>query len=316
LDNLLQPVIVLLTPPQQQPPQQHSIQKFVAWAEQQGVVVLQVHSLSFQDLVLEAYPNYANNGALSYYLRFDIPKILRDPKNHEKLFNNHTNVCHSDDVVFYTDNDIVFVNPIPPAEFHHLKNKLSHQHFLMYGQDYLMHRPKPCNTGIMFMHLHGFDHAWEDRIKPWGQQLIQQYRGQQNGTVLHNPFTTGQDWWFPPHDQLWLNFYYIQPKLWKPENLWLPPTWNWKVYWGIPDVQTIYIVHFHGPKPNQGIQEAALCNVDAMVIPRNKTYSFPQGYQMFLASSMCCDHGRTSHRILDLYGRWQPTDEQVKVWWQ
>ena len=346
LETLLQPVVVLLTPPppplpngddtssrnttfsQQKQRQRQSIDKFIAWLESQNVVAIQVHSISFQDLVLQAYPHYAFNGALSYYLRFDFAKILR--QHRDKLLANRGDVtCPNDDddkVVFYTDNDVLFVNPIPPAEFHYLKSKTTRQHFLMYGQDYLMHRPKPSNTGVMWMHLDGFDAAWEDRIKPWGAALIQQHSLQQNGTVVvvQDPIPTGgnDDWWFPPHDQLWLNFYYIQPKIWRPENLLLPPTWNWKVYWEMElddsskdDSTTIYIVHFHGPKPDKGVDEMAVCDLDAMTIPRNKSYHFPPGHQLFEASSMCCDHGRTAHRVLNLYEQWRPTEAQMTQWW-
>jgi hypothetical protein len=324
--NVLQPMLIIMTPPNNRMKSniRTDIQAFTAWVEAQGVIVVTVNQLSFQDMIFQAYPEYEFNGVIAIYLRFDIPKILRDPIIQQRLdtFNRSTNddndketttIC-TPDIVFYTDCDVLFVNPLPYEEFHMLKQQLTHSKFLMYGQDFLMHRPKPCNTGIAFMHLAGFEQAWENSIRPWGQQRIDQHLHQQSNNQTESSATTTW-WWFPPHDQDWLNYYYIQPKKWKAENLLLPPTWNWKIYWQLEeennDLSDIRIVHFHGPKPNDGMEHAAGCDIESIFKPTsdsNSSSPLLDGYQIFVASSICCDHGKTSHRILQLYEKWKPTE--------
>jgi hypothetical protein len=212
----------------------------------------------------------------------------------------------------------LFVNPVPVDEFESLKRKVTRRHFLMYGQDFLLHRPKPSNTGIMFMHLEGFDQAWEERIKPWGQRLLDEHcldDPANNQTQLIRSL----DGCFPPHDQLWLNRYYDRPKKWSVENVLLPPTWNWKVYWELEAQETsqqnIRIVHFHGPKPYDGVNEAAVCNLDS-INHTNLTglLTFPSAYHQFVSASLCCDHGRTSHRVLQMYHQWKPSRDDVAKW--
>jgi Exostosin family len=317
--HLLQPVVILLTPQKHKmsAPSNESVQKYTEWLEGQGVIVLTIHRLSFQDMIYQAYPEYAN-GAIAYYLRFDIPKILRDPVHRAKLLSSVNVVC-VDDVIFYTDSDILFVNDLPVKEFESMKRQVTQEYFLMYGQDYLLHRPKPSNTGIMLMHLEGFEEAWEDRIKPWGQRLLDQHWDAVINNRTQTAAAISPDWWFPPHDQLWLNFYYDKPKKWGVENRLLPPTWNWKVYWQMEidnadDVSnTVRIVHFHGPKPHDGVNEAAVCDLESIQV--NGTASkFPSAYQMLVASSICCDHGRTSQWLLALYEQWKPALEVVQQW--
>ncbi|KAG7338836.1 hypothetical protein IV203_012794 [Nitzschia inconspicua] len=144
-----------------------SVETYTNWLEEQGVIVLAVHRLSFHDMIYRTYPEYAN-GTIAYYLRSDIPKILRDPVHQEKLSSVPSLCPSTNDVAFYTDSDILFVNRLPEKEFESMKRHVTRQYFLMYGQDWLLHRPKPSNTGVMLMHLEGFEHAWEKSYQTMG----------------------------------------------------------------------------------------------------------------------------------------------------
>ena len=332
--EILQPVLVLITPP---PPSNNTkgddnndiVSQFTRWVEAQGVIVIRIHKLSFQDLVFQVYPEYATNGAIAYYLRFDIPKLLLKSTQHKHLLDK-PDICGSlqskDNVIFYTDSDVLFVQPISYDQFQGLKNQLTAEKFLMYGQDFLIRRSKPSNTGVLFMHLEGFVKEWPRMLK-WGKKRAQ--KGD-----------------FPVHDQLWLNYYFAAPQKWKVRNLLLPPIWNWKVYWEVTaiddggtrieidsnsnsgEIPPIQIVHFHGPKPKDGVEEIAFCDtgavLDVLASTRasvNKSNSsdnnrdntgatssglFHPDYEMFVSHGMCCDSGKTAAWILKLYEQWKP----------
>ena len=380
-NQVFQPVLVLMTPnvtttttPQEQPSSLAS--RYTRWLEQQGVIVIQIHTLSFQELVFQAYPQYAKNGAIAYYLRFDLPKILLESQYSASLFdrpeicgrtaatatrsisNNNPSITsggNGDDennVVFYIDSDVLFVRTVEHDDIKTLKGKLTREKFLMYGQDFLIDRPKPSNTGVMFIHLEGFRDEWPN-ILHWGEQQLTRYEQDPNN-ANHE---------FPKHDQLWLNAYYVKPKKWKAQNLLLPPEWNWKVYWAMhiddgnpksygeegsstindttrrrtqqqQQLPPIKLIHFHGPKPQDGVGEIARCDTDAVVSVRldattkknnsktssssKKITSSPQprlssrrffhpDYESFVSHGMCCDLGKTAAWVLQLYDRWKPT---------
>lgn len=332
--DVLAPVLILLTPPPPSPaapPAQSSLDRnssnnnnnntitthlppFGLWAQSRGVVVLQVHELSFQDLVLSSHPEYATNGAVAYYLRFDIPRIF---EAHQTLLRDAIpDVCDDDQKVLYTDSDVLFVNEIRHEEVRQLKEQIDADgKFLMYGQDFLINRRKPSNTGVMWMDLEGFRLKWPS-ILEWGRREIRQGRK------------------IPEHDQLWLNRFYADPKLWRNENALLPTAWNWKAYWQMSSVDTndstnpllseIKIVHFHGPKPADGLHEMASCDFKG-VLPLNGDNHTDHGstatttatatvrpeYRSFVTHGICCDHGRTANAVLQLYNHWKPS---TPVW--
>lgn len=58
--TVLQPVMILLTPETVA-----DLPPFGKWLESQGVSVINIHNISFQNLISQHYPDYLLNGAVS-----------------------------------------------------------------------------------------------------------------------------------------------------------------------------------------------------------------------------------------------------------
>merc|ERR1739841_133465 len=102
--------------------------------------------------------------------------------------------------------------------------------------------------------------------------------------------------------------------------------WNWKVYWELeqktvdgwdessirlfnedkePQVP-IQLVHFHGPKPKNGANEIASCDMRAVqnvLQGGTNNRPFHPDYEQFVSHGMCCDGGKTAAWVLKLYER-------------
>jgi hypothetical protein len=270
-NDSLQPMLIIMTPANMDQNATHIVSEYSQWAQSKGVIVVQVQQLSFQNLVYKHFPQYESDGRIAYYLRFDIPKILRQ---HGLL--DKPGICRQH--IFYTDSDVLFMKTIGKEHMTKLVQLLGDKP-LMYGQDFLINRPKPSNTGVILMNVHGFEQEWPD-ILAWGERIK---RG------------------FPAHDQLWLNRFYAAPQKWKARNELLPPTWNWKVYWvaePIDILEQVYLVHFHGPKPQNGVEEIRHCDI-------NGTKELHEAYQPLVRHAMCCDLGRTANAVLEMYQTWK-----------
>jgi hypothetical protein len=226
----------------------------------------------------------------------------------DKFGSNSTN-----DVILYTDSDVLFVQPLPHHELAAFKQTLlnrSDDVFLMYGHQQLIDQQyKPKNTGVMLMNVQKFVSQWPNILR-WGKR--------QSDCILKPEESKHASCWnypFPPHDQVWLNRYYNREKRWRSQNLLLPPTWNWKVYWDIGaealDIQEtlsqIRIVHFHGPKIRDGVDEMARCDMEGVLDPN----AVREPYKEYVAQGICCDRGRTAWLMLRLYEQWRP---QAKQW--
>jgi len=256
---LFQPLLFVITPP--------SVTKlssyFMYLNETLGVKIIHIHELSFQDLVYRSYPTYRTNGMIGYFTRLDIPKIIRrhelfnDPlicgtgyRTTSELGENDDDTKIKDRIVLYTDNDVLFVNPLTRAQLDVLKRPLiaDREKILMYGQDYLIDRAKPSNTGVMLIDVMGLEREMPSLLE-FAERLGEQGK-------------------FPEHDQVLINHYYADPRKWKRENLLLPVQYNWKVYWHIIDpvmlAKDIVIIHFHGPKPGVGVEEIATCDIASL----------------------------------------------------
>ena len=245
--------------------------EYGVWAQSLGVKVIQVFDLSFQDLVFQHFPEYQTNGKMAYYTSLDIPKYV-----HQYRLFDEPGVC--DCHLFYTDNDVLFINPLTCQDMSNLKQKLVGDKFLMYGQDFLINRPKPSNTGVMLMDAEGFAREWPS-ILDWGEKQKK----------------------FPEHDQLWLNRYYADPRRWKRQNELLPTHYNWKVYWQLEPnrLEDVQNVHFHGPKPGVGVEAMAHCDAEAL-----EDLPHPL-FKSFVKHAICCDSGKTANSIIDSYNRWK-----------
>lgn len=277
--GVLQPVLFLMTPHDFDAPI-----PFVAWTQNIGVIVIRVHDLSFQDVVYQHFPQYREDGRIGYFLRLDLPQLM----DKHRLF-ELPNACQQ--YILYTDADVMFNNPLSSHDLDALKQKMnSANQILMFGQDWLIHRRKPSNTGVMILDVEGFSKVWP-KILVFGQE---QKRGE-----------------FPEHDQLWLVRYYASPQRWKKENALLPPQWNWKLYWELGNdmkLSDIRISHFHGPKSMSGIEEIGSCAI-------NRTESLFDDYKFLVKHAICCDQGRTANTLLPLYRKWRlprlPTEAEV-----
>lgn len=68
--QVLQPVVILLTPETIT-----ELPAFAKWLEAKNVIVIHIHEVSFQDLVFKHYPEYASNGAVSWFEAAYNPKF-------------------------------------------------------------------------------------------------------------------------------------------------------------------------------------------------------------------------------------------------
>jgi hypothetical protein len=135
-----------------------------------------------------------------------------------KIYSGHWLRCdiseieNDEDFVLYTDIDVMFVGGGPRA--------FPAPKCLACGPEHGMDDYSYFNSGVMVMNLP----AWRARKR----ELI--------GVVEARLSVTR-----PYDDQSALNALFA--------GVWdrLPPTWNWKPYWGRNDEAKI--VHFHGPKP-------------------------------------------------------------------
>jgi len=164
------------------------------------------------------------------------------------------------------------------------------------------------NAGVMLVNVQKFLHEWPNILR-WGHTqsncIFKPHLRKQAPSCRDSDA-------FPPHDQGWLNQYYMYQKGEKStaDYLVLPPTWNWKVYWDLGRnsdqvhqvLSEIRIVHFHGPKPDDGLKEIATCDTHAAV---DSTLVGE------LAEGICCDQGKMAALILRLNEKWKP---KTKRW--
>lgn len=167
----------------------------VAWLEAQGAAVLR-HRSSLSEVLRAGYGDEAYPRFSGHWLRIDIPLIERD-----------------EDVVLYTDIDVMFLGPPLP---------LRRPRYLAAAPERYRWRWPHFNSGVMVLNLPGL-RAVHDRF------VAQITARMQAG-------------WRPPgHDQVSYN------RMFGWRHARLPHRMNWKPYWGlVPDAR---IVHFHGPKP-------------------------------------------------------------------
>lgn len=251
---------------------------FGQWAEQQGVIVRQVHQLSFQALVDKGLPHYSREKRVGFFLLFDIPQILQQ----HGLLNHNPEICDSH--IFYTDADVLFVNDFTREDLHAVKHRMMQSNkILSYGRDFVIWRKRPVNTGVIVMDVQGFAREWPKILDFASRQKV-----------------------FPDHDQTLLYEYYADRKFHLSQVDVLPLYMHWKVYWRLDPstMNDIKIVHFHGAKPGSGVEEMAQCSAvthDDMI-----SDNIPSTYRVFLQEAICCDHGRTAATILELYHAWRP----------
>lgn len=245
---------------------------FEQWAEAQGVIVKQVQQLSFQAMVDKGLPNVSRETRVGLFLPFDIPIILQ-----QYNLLQQPGICHK--YILYTDSDVMFVNPFTQQDINSVQQGMDQGNkILSYGRDSKISRPRPVNTGVVFMDVEGFAKEVPKMLEFAARQPA-----------------------FPEHDQAILYQYYANRKFLFSQVDLLPIYMHWKIYWKLdPSILSdIKIVHFHGPKPGAGVKEMADCDIDSLE-------AMPERYRDFFQASICCDDGKTANSILQLYQAWQP----------
>jgi hypothetical protein len=130
--------------------------------------------------------------------------------------------------VLYTDIDVMFMGPVED-------NNIWPQ-FIACGPEHEQTNFTYFNSGVMVMNV--------PNLRPYLPELSQIALRQDDRAAAYN-------------DQGAFNHLF--------RDRWdrLPPTWNWKPYWGRSD--TARILHFHGPKP--GLVRHLLAGGDRLNVP-------------------------------------------------
>jgi hypothetical protein len=173
--------------------------KLTAWLEAKGVNVI-YHRTSFYNHLKEFYPQEMLRTAAGAFLRCDIPLIEAE-----------------DDLVLYTDCDVLFVGEIIPQD-------IPRPELFACAPEVGQTNWAVLNTGAMLMNL---------------PALRKTHRDFTEFIIGHLPELT-------TFDQTAYNRFYAG------RHTPLPLEYNWKPYWGAnPDAK---IIHFHGPKPHHMVQ--------------------------------------------------------------
>ena len=202
---------------------QRTKEQFYKWVESKGGIVIHKDRLSFQDVINKHYNNDPPSHRQGPFFRLDIPNIIDE----HKLF-DRDGICQHNDVVLYTDCDVLFTN-ITISTLEITKNMVSSQNkntkaIITYGPESHKSRKTCTNTGVMFFSSLQF--------------------GARINEILE--FGANHSFDFSAYDQGLLNAYFRQNGL----CTFLRPAWNYKAYWGDADESDIWLIHFHGPKPD------------------------------------------------------------------
>ena len=253
-------------------------EQFYRWIEDQGVILIHRKNLTFQDTINTHYPSIPPNLRQGPFLRLDISDVVRD----FDLLQRH-GVCQHNDVVLYTDCDVMFTNVTRPAletikDFVH-SNALS----VAYGPEFKK-EDGAFNTGVMFLSVGRF--------------------GSQLNSILD--FGEKHKFNFPAFDQGLLNAFFENPTK---EHLRavLPLEWNYKVYWGDPRATSTSsrIVHFHGPKPNRMLDCLASMDINSLTCQKYKENDgLFSAYKQLVMKAFQTDKGLFACKILNKFNQY------------
>lgn len=214
------------------------------FVESHGVKVIHRKSSILPDLerMKAKFPDYHLRGATGAFLRIDLPLICRD-------------LGYSDEVVLYTDCDVVFLGDLPQASSHSFLQPT----LFSCAPETSQTDWDDMNSGVMVMNLVNL-----------GEDLPAFKRFITAGdTLYYDLFKNGA------FDQRAYQLFYASK--WDK----LPLEYNWKPYWGFNE--DALIVHFHGPKIPQ---VRRILNGDVDRIPNVMVQLFerdPDSYRKYLA---------------------------------
>jgi hypothetical protein len=137
--------------------------------------------------------------------------------------------------VLYTDTDVIFANPLTHVDLEATIARISEPEsaFVAYGPE-AHQNDGAFNTGVMFIDTYRF-------VKAFPAMLA---------------FGISEKFRFPAYDQGWMNAFFTLTEN-EGGRTSLGPLWNWKVYWPPVSPSTIKVIHFHGPKPGNGLEYIA-----------------------------------------------------------
>lgn len=181
----------------------------VPFAEGHGVRVIHRKSSILPDLqrIKDRFPDYHLLGATGAFLRIDLPTICRD-------------LGYDDEVVLYTDCDVVFARDLPEPSSHAFMRPA----LFSCGPEGSPPDWSKMNSGVMFMNVVNLA-----KDLPAFREFITS-----GDTLYQELYKQGA------FDQAAYQLFY--------DSRWdrLPLEYNWRPYWGFNE--EALIVHFHGPK--------------------------------------------------------------------
>lgn len=262
-----------------------TLSAFGKWAKSHGAIVYHVGKLSFQDDLDYGWENLTRGefpaAMMGTYLRFEIPNAV----DSLDLF-NLPGVCGRH--VLYTDSDILFVNKISQSDVAHLRNVLSSSddHFIMYGPERNINDPF-SNVGVLALDVPKFKQIWP---------TMRQFASNRAG--------------YPQDDQDWINTF-IEETNRTHTRAYLPPLWNWKLYWSIEPYfwQDVKIIHTHGPKMGAGVENMILMNPN---LPYYSGEIHRETYNQFVVAAIACNGGETAARYADMYYKLLPSEDVLR----
>lgn len=224
------------------------------------------------------YPSNPPNLRQGPFLRLDIPDVVRD---YDLL--QRDGVCHHNDIVLYTDCDVMFTNVTRPTLESIKDFVLSNATSLAYGSEHTK-KIVAFNTGVMFL-----------SVSKLGSQL---------DNILN--FGREHKFNFPAFDQGLLNAFFEQQSK---EHLRavLPLEWNYKVYWGDPSATSTSsrIVHFHGPKPDRMLDCIASMDINSLTCKKYKENGgLYSAYEPLMMMAFKTDKGLFACKILNKFNQY------------
>lgn len=206
------------------------------WLEDKGVTVIFRRSYLYDKLTYIACEKLSNPTLLNIgggaFLRIEIPEIMKE-------------FGYKDQFVLYTDCDVMFQKDVVKtlADFA--------PRFFAVAPENDINNNRLMNSGVMMMNIHNLQKNDKD-FRDYVEKNLESYIpgiGKEIRPNLLVYILSGRPKFFPAWDQSAYQRYYTRNWLSIPSWDKLPPSFNWKPYWG--DGGQADIVHFHGPKPNQ-----------------------------------------------------------------
>ncbi|WP_041257455.1 hypothetical protein [Fibrella aestuarina] len=206
------------------------------WLESKNVTVIFRRSYLYNKLAYITCEKLNNPSLLNIgggaFLRVEIPAIMQE-------------FGYNDRFVLYTDCDVMFQKDVAEGLSRYEPK------FFAVAPENNINSYRLMNSGVMLMNMPNLQKRDKD-FRNYVEKNLESYIPGIGKPVRPNLLVyalSGRVNYYPAWDQSAYQHYYTQNWLSIPGWDKLPPSFNWKPYWG--DSSQADIVHFHGPKPNQ-----------------------------------------------------------------